>query len=156
MKRIVIASLTAATLALGFVGQADAAARVQIGRLACDVQGGVGLIITSSKNMTCRFHRDGYGTESYWGNIKKFGLDVGVTHRTHIEWLVFAATRRSYTPHALAGQYVGGSGEATIGVGVGANWLVGGFHRSFALQPLSVQAQTGINVSLAFAELTLR
>ena len=69
---------------------------------------------------------------------------------------MFAATNSSYTPHALAGQYVGGSGEATIGVGVGANWLVGGFHRSFALQPFSVQAQTGINVSLAFAELTLR
>ena len=156
MKRILIASIAAASLALGFVGQADAAARVQIGRLACDVQGGVGLIITSSKNMTCRFHRDGYGTESYRGNIKKFGLDIGETRRTHIEWLVFAATNSSYTPHALAGQYVGGSGEATIGVGVGANWLVGGFHRSFALQPFSVQAQTGINVSLAFAELTLR
>jgi hypothetical protein len=156
MKRILIASIAAASLALGFVGQADAAARVQIGRLACDVQGGIGLIFTSSKNMTCRFQRDGYGTEWYRGNIKKFGIDIGETRRTHIEWLVFAATRSSYTPHALAGQYVGGSGEATIGVGVGANWLVGGFHRSFALQPLSVQAQTGINVSLAFAELTLR
>jgi len=156
MKHFVIASLTAATLALGFMGPADAAARVQIGRLACDVQGGVGLIIGSSKNLTCRFHRDGYGTESYSGSIKKFGLDIGVTRRTHIEWLVFAATGSSYTRHALAGEYVGGSGEATVGVGVGANWLIGGSHKSFALQPLSVQAQTGINLSLALSNLTLR
>ena len=47
------------------------------------------------------------------------------------------------------------SGEATVGVGLGANWLVGGSRKAFALQPWSVQGQAGLNLSLAFASLTL-
>ena len=44
----------------------------------------------------------------------------------------------------------------SAGVGLGANWLIGGSHRSFALQPISVQAQTGVDLSLALSNLTLR
>ena len=156
MKRLVLASMTVAALALG-MGQADAAAaRVKVGVLSCDVEGGIGYLIGSSKDMVCRFHGDGYAPETYRGNISKLGLDFGVTHRTPIEWLVFAATNTRYTHHALAGEYVGGSTEATIGVGLGANWLIGGSHKSFALQPVSVQAQTGLDVTFAFANLSLR
>ena len=159
MKRLLLASLAAAALALG-VSQARAAthhnnARVQVGVLSCNVQGGVGLIIGSSKGISCRFHRDHGPTENYSGTINKIGLDIGVTKNTHLEWLVFAATDTRYTPHALAGDYVGGTESASIGVGLGANFLVGGFHRSFALQPFSVQAQTGVNLTIALASLTL-
>jgi len=38
--------------------------------------------------------------------------------------------------------YAGASGSVSAGVGVGANALVGGSHRSFALQPLSVSAMS--------------
>jgi len=157
MKKLILAAVAAVTLAFG-AGQADAAAhgRVQVGRLACNVDPGVGLIIVSSKNLTCWFTRDGARPERYRGTINKLGIDIGVTAVTHIEWLVFAATETRYTRHALAGDYVGGSAEATLGVGLGANWLVGGFRRSFALQPLSVQGQVGLNYSVAFAQLSLR
>ena len=37
-----------------------------------------------------------------------------------------------------------------------SHWLIGGSDRSFALQPWSIQGQAGLNVSLAFAGLTLR
>ena len=37
--------------------------------------------------------------------------------------------------------------EATVGVGAGANLLVGGSEKTFTLQPLSVQAQSGLNVA---------
>ena len=51
-------------------------------------------------------------------------------------------------PHgALAGSYVGVGAEATAGAGLGANALVGGTGRSFSLQPLSVQGQTGVNIA---------
>lgn len=157
MKRLILASLTAATLLLGLGQTAEAAqGRVQVGRLACNVAPGIGFIIGSSKQLVCRFTRDGRRAETYHGSINKLGLDVGFTALTHIEWLVFAATDTRYAPRALAGDYVGGSGEATFGVGLGANWLVGGSRRSFALQPLSVQAQAGLNLSVAFANLTLR
>ena len=156
MKRLILASLTAATLLLGLSQTAEAAGgRVQIGRLACNVAPGIGFIIGSSKQLVCRFTHNGR-SETYHGSINKLGLDVGFTALTHIEWLVFAATNTRYTPRALAGDYVGGSGEATFGVGLGANWLVGGSRRSFALQPLSVQAQAGLNLSVAFANLSLR
>lgn len=159
MKRHLISVAAAAVLALTSFQIAEAApalTRVQVGRLACDVAPGVGLIVVSSKRLTCWFHRDGFRPERYTGTISKLGIDIGVTAITHIEWLVFAAPRTRYTGHALAGTYVGASAEATLGVGLGANWLVGGSGRSYALQPLSVQAQAGLNYSIAFAGLTLR
>jgi hypothetical protein len=158
MKRFVLATIAAATMALGLAAvPADAASgRVQVGRLACDVEPGVGLIVVSHKDLTCWFHRDGARPERYTGSISKIGIDIGVTAITHVEWLVFAATKGRYSRHALAGDYVGGSAEATIGVGLGANWLVGGSGRSFALQPLSLQGQVGLNYSVAFSALSLR
>lgn len=129
--------------------------RVQVGKLSCQVEGGVGLILGSSKDMTCTFTREDGGTETYTGNIKKLGLDVGITGRTRIVWLVFNAGDEAYASGALSGTYVGASGEATLGVGVGANWLVGGDRDSFMLQPWSVQGQTGVNLSVGFAGLTL-
>jgi hypothetical protein len=156
MNRAIVAALAPLALLLGLGSANAASSSIQVGRLACDVAPGVGLIIVSSKSLTCAFHRDGFRTEHYSGSINKVGIDIGFTGRAHIEWLVFAATHTRYTPHALAGQYFGASAQATIGVGLGANALVGGFHRSYALQPLSVQAQTGLNASLALAGLTLR
>jgi hypothetical protein len=46
--------------------------------------------------------------------------------------------------------------EATIGVGLGANVLVGGSNQTVALQPVSVQGQVGLNLAVGFAELQLR
>ena len=139
------------------VGAAHAAERrVQVGVLSCDAEPSVGLIIGSSKGLDCAFKRRGHRTEYYSGNLSKLGLDLGMTRRTHIEWLVFAAADTNVSRRSLAGRYVGGSAEATLGVGLGATWLIGGSRRSFALQPVSVQAQTGLNVSFALSGLTLR
>ena len=41
------------------------------------------------------------------------------------------------------------------GSGAGANALIGGSANTVALQPLSGQAQSGVNVSAGVAELTL-
>lgn len=154
MKRLALAALAAVLMTAGITQAAET--RVQVGRLSCDVEGGIGLLIGSTKEMTCRFIRKDKKTEVYHGTINKLGLDIGITERTRIEWLVFAASSTPVKTRALAGNYIGGSGEATLGVGLGANWLIGGSRRGFALQPLSVQAQTGLNVSLALAGLNLR
>jgi hypothetical protein len=42
-----------------------------------------------------------------------------------------------------------------VGLGVGANALVGGGPGSFTLQPVSVQVQTGLSVAAAVQTLTL-
>lgn len=152
-------AVLAAIVAMGLIATpalAQDSSRVQVGRLSCNVSGGVGMIFGSSKSMSCTFHRKGHPNESYTGTIKKFGLDIGVTRKTVIEWLVFAAADSSYSRHKLAGNYVGASGEATVGVGVGANALIGGSNKAFVLQPVSVQAQTGLNLAVGVTSMTLR
>jgi hypothetical protein len=53
---------------------------VKVGVLTCSVEGGIGYMIGSSKDMECTFKRSGKGkTEHYSGNIKKLGIDIGVT-----------------------------------------------------------------------------
>jgi hypothetical protein len=154
MKKLIAAA--AAALMLAAPGAATADAQVKVGVLTCHVEGGVGFIIGSSKDMNCTFKRSGHKAEHYSGNIKKLGIDIGVTRRTEIVWLVFSGSSTKYGKGSLAGTYVGGSAEATLGVGLGGNWLIGGSRRGFALQPLSIQGQTGLNYSVAFSGLTLR
>jgi hypothetical protein len=57
---------------------------------------------------------------------------------------------------ALAGEYVGASGEVGMGLGAGVNVLVGGSGRSFALQPVSVEGSVAVNVTLGLSGLQLR
>jgi hypothetical protein len=94
--------------------------------------------------------------ENYHGTISKIGLDVGVTGETLISWVVLAPNADLYAPGALAGDYVGASAEASAAIGAGANVLVGGSNRTFSLQPLSVQAQTGVNIAVGVTEFKLR
>ena len=49
----------------------------------------------------------------------------------------------------------GATASATIGVGVGANALIGGSSNSVTLQPLSVEGTTGLNVAGGVAAMTL-
>lgn len=127
---------------------------VRTGTLQCDVSAGLGLIIGSSKEINCLYRPTRGRAERYQGAIRHIGLDVGVTARGVMIWAVFAPSRPG--PFALAGNYVGGSAEATVGVGAGANALVGGSSRTIALQPVSVQAQLGLNAAIGVAELRLR
>jgi hypothetical protein len=57
---------------------------------------------------------------------------------------------------ALAGDYVGVSGDIGLGVGAGANVLLGGSGRTFALLPVSLQGSVALNVVLGVSALTLR
>ena len=131
------------------------AERVKAGTLTCDISGGIGLIITSHKDVTCMFTPSQPGQrEVYVGAISKFGLDIGTTAGGEMVWAVYAPTTRRFG--ALAGNYSGATAEATVGAGLGANVLVGGSNRTLALQPVSVQGQAGVNVAAGVAELALR
>ncbi len=55
----------------------------------------------------------------------------------------------------LAGNYGGVGANASVGVGFGGNFLVGGPENSYALQPISVQGQTGLNVAAGVANIEL-
>ena len=104
--------------------------------------------------MACTFHSAGGRREYYEGTIRKFGIDIGATAAGVLAWEVFAPTAGRLRG-ALAGDYVGVDASATIGAGIGANALMGGFDRSIALQPISVEAQTGVALAAGVASLTL-
>jgi hypothetical protein len=57
---------------------------------------------------------------------------------------------------ALAGEYVGVSGDIGIGAGVGANILMGGSGRTIALQPVSLEGSVAVNIALGVSGLKLR
>ena len=152
----ILAALATALAIGGFVAQPAAAQdRTRVGTLNCDISGGLGLIIGSSKQVQCLFNPSGRGPrEAYVGTINKFGIDIGATAGGHMVWAVYAPSSRRYG--ALAGNYGGASAEATVGLGAGANVLIGGSNRTITLQPLSVQGQTGLNVAAGVAGLELR
>ena len=153
MKKLLAAAAVAA-MAFAGVGAAQAESNVQVGVLTCDVAPGVGYVFGSSKDVTCEFTRKGHKTEVYEGSIDKLGLDLGVTGGGKIAWLVFAATK-DVPKRALSGTYVGASAEASLGVGLGGNWLIGGSKKSIALQPWSVTGTIGVNWSWTWTKLDL-
>ncbi len=70
-----------------------------------------------------------------------------------IFWAVVAPTA-DLDRGALAGNYIGATAEATIGVGLGANVLIGGGN-SVALQPVSISGQQGLNIAAGIASVSL-
>ena len=126
------------------------------GMLACALAPSIGFIVGSRQTMECRFTPDGpFPPEFYVGTITTVGLDIGFTAGGTLAWAVFAPTAGP-PPGALAGDYVGATGEVTAVVGVGANVLFGGSNRSIALQPVSVEGQVGVNLALGVSGLALR
>jgi len=93
--------------------------------------------------------------EYYAGTINKIRVDIGYTQGGVLVWAVFAPTANPGSG-ALNGNYVGATGSATVGVGVGANVLVGGSNSTISLQPLSIEGNTGLNVAAGIGSITLR
>ncbi len=153
MNRICLLVLSLVSAAM-FANPAAAQRAVKAGTLDCDVAGGIGFIIGSQKPARCVYVSNRGAHEVYEAWVSKFGLDVGVTQRGRLLWAVYAPT--NYPPYGLAGNYVGGTAEATVGAGVGANILVGGSEDTISLQPLSVSAQTGLNFAAGVGSLELR
>jgi Protein of unknown function (DUF992) len=127
---------------------------VNVGYLNCNAAGGVGFVFGSSRTLNCLFTRtDGVG-ERYEGTIRRFGVDIGFTRESTVVWMVFAPG--SIAPGALAGEYAGASAQGTVGVGLGANVLVGGSSNQIALQPVSVEGSVGLNAAAGVAAVSLR
>ncbi len=109
---------------------------VKTGYLTCHEAGGWGFIIGSSHKIHCTYTSNNHRTEYYTGTISKFGADIGYLQSAVILWAVAQAS-------------------VALGVGAGANVLLGGFHKSIALQPVSVEGENGLNVAAGIAALSL-
>ncbi|MGU3493311.1 DUF992 domain-containing protein [Xanthobacteraceae bacterium A53D] len=158
MKTFVKAGFAAAVACAAVAFAAPASAQsVQVGTLVCTVQPNVAFIIGSVRNLDCNFKPSVRGTRAgkYDGTVRRFGLDVGVSGKQTLVWGVVAPTRR-VSARDLAGTYVGASANAAVGLGLGANALVGGSRNAIGLQPISVSGGTGLNLGLTVSDLTLR
>ena len=150
--RLMLGVAAAATV-LALVPAQAAPHGVRVGELTCNVASGWGFVFGSSKDLHCTYRGNGH-FEHYTGSISKFGVDVGYTEGGVLVWGVFAPTS-DMRKGALSGDYVGASAQATVGVGAGANALLGGFDKSIALQPLSVEGSKGLNVAAGIGSISL-
>jgi uncharacterized protein DUF992 len=154
-RKLLLALITLELLhgVVGFGTPAQAQA-MKAGILTCNVASGLGFILGSSRAVNCTFAPGGVAPEHYVGAINKFGIDIGYVEGAVMAWAVLAPTNNP-APGLLAGTYVGATGSASVGVGVGANVLFGGFGNSISLQPLSIEGSKGFNVAGGIAEMTL-
>jgi hypothetical protein len=149
-------AFAALALALATVpATAQEAGRTRVGTLICNISPGVGMIVGGQRQLSCIFaSARGRARETYEGTVSTLGLDIGATSGGQLTWAVFAPTtlRRA----ALVGTYAGATAGGTVGAGAGVNVLVGGSDRTVALQPVSVQAQTGMNIAAGVSTMELR
>jgi hypothetical protein len=127
---------------------------VRAGYLTCHVASGWGFIFGSSRDVKCAYALQPGYTEYYTGSITKFGADIGYLSSGVIVWAVLAPTN-NIGQGALSGHYAGATASAAVGVGAGANVLIGGFKNSIALQPISIEGQNGLNIAAGVAALAL-
>jgi hypothetical protein len=144
----------AALAALAVAAPAQAAG-VKVGVLNCHVAAGWGFVIGSSKTLYCTYASGPGEVEHYKGAVSKFGVDIGYTRGGVLIWDVIAPTLHPKVG-ALQGDYAGATASASVGVGGGAHVLVGGFHRSIALQPVSITGESGLNVAAGIGAISLR
>jgi len=156
MPRIqrIIPALALMSVMIGPIGAAQAQYN-RSGMLNCKMAPSIGLIVGSHQALNCRFVPDRGIPENYVGSITNVGIDIGVTAGGAMGWAVLLATT-SPNPGMLAGTYVGASGDVAAGIGAGANVLVGGSNRTVVLQPISVEGEVGLDVTLAISSLELR
>ena len=148
--------LTAAAAIVALSGATQAApAGIKVGTLTCDVAAGAGFVFGSSKDLTCSYAPTNARIERYSGSISKWGVDIGYTGKGKLVWAVMAPTS-DVRPGAIEGEYAGASAQANVGIGLGANVLVGGFDKSIALQPVSVEGSTGLNVAAGIGQISLK
>ncbi len=129
-------------------------AGVTAGWLNCNIGSGWGFGLGSSRSVSCVYTPTAGVPQRYVGEMKKFGVDLGYLRGGSMEWAV-VAPMSDLAPGALAGDYLGATGSASVGVGIGANVLFGGFHRSVSLQPVSVEGNQGFDVAGGIGDLTL-
>lgn len=146
-------ALVGVALAVASVTAADAQSRIRVGVLDCRGGTNVGMILGSTTTLGCVFNGGARG-ERYVARVSRIGLDIGITQNVDMAWVVYAPTQRVGRGD-LAGNYAGAAANATVGIGGGANLLVGGSANSFALQPLSLQGQTGLNLAVGVTSLQL-
>jgi len=152
--RLSTISLAVAALVASVASAGAQTATYQAGTLECHGGQNVGFVVGSVANLECVFHGGSRRPDTYVATVRRVGADLGFTEETTVAWAVTAPEIR-LARGQLAGQYGGVGANASVGVGFGGNFLVGGPRNAYALQPISVQGQTGLNVAAGIVAIDL-
>jgi Protein of unknown function (DUF992) len=128
---MVVGSLGLLTGALS-LGTSAQAKDARVGVMTCNVDSGFGFVVGSSRDLHCTFLPAAGAPEYYAGSISKFGVDIGCVQNAVMVWDVVAPTV-TVAPGSLTGIYGGATASVMLGVGVGANVLVGGSQNTISL-----------------------
>lgn len=129
---------------------------LKAGVLKCHLSGGVGMVLMENQSLDCVFKNQKSGAKTHYiGRLTNVGANIGISGPGTMIWGVLAATD-AIEPGALAGDYVGAQGSVAVGAGAGGAILVGGSNKSISLQPISVSAGTGLNLSAGIGNLNLQ
>ena len=151
------AILPLALAAILFPVQSVRADASKVGTLECFVDSGGSYIVGSTKDVSCVLYgEDDEALEHYVGELTKYGVDIGFTEESLMVWDVFVATGKTYAPGSLAGNFAGASANASVAFGLGASILIGGLGESFALQPVQIAQQKGINIAIGITRMQLQ
>ncbi len=145
----------AITALVASVASASALPQVRAAILQCQGGKNVGFVVGSVTSLECVFQSEGRRPEPYIATVRRYGVDLGFTEQTRFSWAVSAPNSRIERGN-LDGSYGGVGANASVGVGFGGNFLVGGPANSYALQPISLQGQTGLNVAAGVADIELQ
>lgn len=166
MKKIVMAAATAAlALTVGACMQqstsqqlntTNANSRIYIGSLTCNIEGGTGYILGSSKSMDCVFlSKDGVQSAQYTGTINKVGVDIGYTKAIHTIWRVYTLGP-DRPANSLSGTYVGEQGTVAAGGQAGGNWIYGGPNAEIGMIASGIVQDAGYNLAMGIGAMTLK
>jgi hypothetical protein len=147
-----LALLAGAASALSIAGPAWS--NTQLGMLRCDTSIGIGEILVRKQKMACTFTHTNGQIENYTGTIHQYGVEIGMVKEGHLAWAVFAGSPASGTG-LLAGKYGGVDASAAVGIGLGADVLVGGTGKALSLQPLAVEGEPGIGIAAGVEQIEL-
>lgn len=163
MKKIAIAAALALTVGACMqqstpqqLNTTNANSRIYIGSLTCNIAGGTGYVLGSSKSMECVFlSKDGAQSAEYTGTIDKVGVDIGYTKAIHTIWRVYSlGSDRAAT--TLSGTYVGEQTTAAAGSQAGGNWLYGGPNAEIGMIASGIVQNAGYNLAMGIGAMTLK
>lgn len=162
-KRIyrLAAPIAAALMFFGFAAEtrAEESLRVHAGVLVCAPDTDWDSTISESKYFECTFSStNGEVRGKYSAVIREFSIEAETIGSSVLVWQVAGPPEKigdNYEPGGLAGPYLVTEDMAASDLRLRPETLVGMGPRSFTLQPVSVQFETGFSIAAGVKALVL-
>ncbi len=134
-------------------------AGIKLGVLRCDqVPGtGINLLIHSTVQVRCVFTSVTGERQAFYKGETGIGLGIDLNWNKSeiIIFTVLGATGNVGGSHPLAGKYLGGRASVSVGIGAGAQVLVGAGRNHITLQPLALESARGFGAAAGLGYLYL-